>query len=53
MLEEGLADYLFRYRSPKEFLGPRALASPIAKSIRLRDAFELELGPDHLTHGFL
>ena len=53
MLEEGLADYLFRYRSPKEFLGPRALASPIAKSIRLRDTIESELGPDHLTHGFL
>ena len=53
LYEEGLADYLFRYRSPREFLGPHALASPIPKKLRLRDPLEVELGPDHLTHGFL
>jgi diaminohydroxyphosphoribosylaminopyrimidine deaminase/5-amino-6-(5-phosphoribosylamino)uracil reductase len=53
LYEEGLADYLFRYRSPREFLGPHTLASPLPKKLRLRDPLEVELGPDHLTHGFL
>jgi len=53
LYEEGLADYLFRYRSPREFLGPHALASPVPKKLRLRDPLEVRLGPDHLTHGFL
>ncbi|MDG1138616.1 MAG: bifunctional diaminohydroxyphosphoribosylaminopyrimidine deaminase/5-amino-6-(5-phosphoribosylamino)uracil reductase RibD [Opitutales bacterium] len=53
LYEEGLADYLFRYRSPREFLGPHALPSPIPKKLRLRDPLEVQLGPDHLTHGFL
>ena len=46
LLEEGLADYLFRYQSPREFLGPRSVSSPIWKKLRLRDPIELELGPD-------
>ena len=53
LLEEGLADYLFRYQSPLEFLGPRSVSSPIPKKLRLRDPIELELGPDRLTHGYL
>ena len=35
--KEGLADYLFRYQSPREFLGPRSVSSPIPKKLRLRD----------------
>ena len=43
----------FRYQSPREFLGPRSVSSPIPKKLRLRDPIELELGPDRLTHGYL
>ncbi len=53
LLDDGLADYLFRYQSPREFLGPSAVTSPLPKKLRLRDPIELEFGPDRLTHGFL
>lgn len=53
LLEAGEVDYLFRYRSTKEFRGPDALPSPLPRELSLRSSIEKKLGPDELIHGFL
>ena len=46
-------DYLFRYRSPKFFDSPDALAAPDLDQYELREPVQTILGEDRLTHGFL
>lgn len=53
LLEGGLVNYLFRYRSPKVFTGSDALPSPNLDSFSVREPITYQLGVDQLIHGFL
>lgn len=53
LLEAGEIDYLFRYRSPRVFDQPDALAAPELDQYPLNEPIEQILATDRLTHGFL
>ena len=53
LLEAGEIDYLFRYRSPRVFDQPDALAAPELDQYPLNEPIEQILATDQLTHGFL
>jgi hypothetical protein len=53
LLEANEINYLFRYRSPKFFDSPDALAAPELDHYKLNDPVQTMLGKDRLTHGFL
>ena len=53
LLEANEINYLFRYRSPKFFDSPNALAAPELDHYKLNDPVQTMLGKDRLTHGFL
>ena len=52
LLEQGLVDYLFRYRSPKSFDGPDSLQGPDLNGFSLKEPVFNKLGDDTLEHGF-
>ena len=53
LLRENLVDYIFRYQSPKLFLGPDALPGPDLNILNLWEPITTKLGEDRLIHGFL
>jgi diaminohydroxyphosphoribosylaminopyrimidine deaminase/5-amino-6-(5-phosphoribosylamino)uracil reductase len=53
LLEAGEIDYLFRYRSPKAFDQPDALAAPELDQYPINEPIEQILATDRLNHGFL
>ena len=52
LLEKGLVDYLFRYRSPKSFDGPDSLLGPDLDGFSINESIFKKLGEDSLEHGF-
>lgn len=52
LLEKGLVDYLFRYRSPKSFDGPNSLLGPDLDGFSINESIFKKLGEDSLEHGF-
>jgi hypothetical protein len=52
-LETGEIDYLFRYRSPRIFDQPDALAGPELDQYPLNEPIEETFAAERLTHGFL
>ena len=53
LLDHNLANYLFRYQSPKLFSSPDALPGPALDDLNLREPITTQLGEDTLIHGFL
>lgn len=53
LLEAGEIDYLFRYRSPRVFDQPDALAAPNLDQYKIKDPVQNFFAGDQLTHGFL
>ena len=53
LLKAGEIDYLFRYRSPRIFDQPDALAGPEWDQYPLNEPIQQTLAADRLTHGFL
>lgn len=53
LLETGEIDYLFRYRSPRIFDQPDALAGPELDQYPLNEPIEETFAAERLTHGFL
>jgi len=53
LLAANEVDYLFHYRSSKEFSFPEALIGPDLQSLSVREPLRVDLGGDHLIHGYL
>ena len=53
LLAANEVDYLFHYRSSREFNSPEAMIGPDLQSLVVREPLRVDLGADHLIHGYL